>query len=70
LRRVKRVWTVDGLKAALDDMESGFGFAILKRGERGDSELRAYLSGHYPSQVIANHPPEEYDVFDVRSGSR
>jgi 4-amino-4-deoxy-L-arabinose transferase-like glycosyltransferase len=70
LRTVKRVWTVDGLQATLRDVGSGFGFAILKRGEPGDSRLHSYLSGNYPSRVIANHPLEEYDVFDLRSSNR
>ena len=70
LRTVRRIRTVDGLEAVLREGESRFGFVVLKRGQPVDSELRLYLSANYPSQLIANPTPEQYDFFDVRSGNR
>lgn len=70
LRTVRRIWTVDGLRAALREEGSGFGFVVLKRSEPADPELRAHLSANYSSQLIANPTPGEYDVFDVRSSHR
>ena len=70
LRTVRRIRTVNDLEAALRDVTSRFGFVVLKRGESGDPGLQPYLSARYPSQLIANVRFEQYDCFDVRSGTR
>lgn len=70
LRTVKRVWALDGLKAALHEAGNRYGFVVLKRGEPVDPELRSYLSANYPSQLIGNATLEEYDFFDLRSSNR
>jgi hypothetical protein len=70
VRTVKRVVTLDGLRAALNEAGGRFGFVILKRGTPVDPELRQYVSAHFSSRRIANSPTEEYDVFDTRSNDR